>query len=65
MPTPLVRQLNDALAKVLQQADFKDKLSAESVELMLMTPDQFAAHIRADIARWTALARERHLTLEA
>lgn len=65
MPTPLVRQLNDALAKVLQQPDFKDKLSAEAVELMPMTPDQFAAHIRADIARWTALARERHLTLEA
>ena len=65
MPMPLVRQLNEALAKVLQQPDFKDKLSAEAVELMPMSPEQFAAHIRADIARWTALARERQITLEA
>ena len=29
-----------------------------------MSPEQFAAFIRADIARWTALARERKISLD-
>jgi hypothetical protein len=29
-----------------------------------MTPDQFGRYIRAEIARWTALAQARHIRLE-
>jgi tripartite-type tricarboxylate transporter receptor subunit TctC len=29
-----------------------------------MTPEQFGQHIRADIARWTQLARERNINLD-
>jgi len=28
-----------------------------------MTPEQFERYIQADIARWTALARERQIEL--
>lgn len=65
MPTPVVKQLNDALGKVLAQADFKDKLSSEAVELTPMSPEAFAAYMKADIARWSALAKERGIMLDA
>jgi tripartite-type tricarboxylate transporter receptor subunit TctC len=65
MPTPVVKQLNEALGRVLAQPDFKDKLSAEAVELIPMSPEAFAAYMKADIERWTALAKERGIHLES
>ena len=65
MPPAVVKHLNEALATVLQGPDLRDKLSAEAVEPAPMTPEQFAQYIRADIARWTRVARERHIDLDA
>ncbi len=64
--TPVVvKQLNEALNKVLSQADFKEKLSSEAVELKPLSPEAFAAFVKADIARWTKLAKERHIQLDS
>ena len=65
MPPAIVKQLNEGLAKVLAQPDFKEKLSAEAVELTSMTPEAFANYIKTDIARWTALAKARGIMLDA
>jgi tripartite-type tricarboxylate transporter receptor subunit TctC len=65
MPAPIVKQINDAIAQVLAQPDFRDKLSAEAVELTPMTPNQFLEYMKRDLARWTELARERKINLDA
>ena len=65
MPAAIVNTLNDAMATVLAQPDFKDKLSAEAVELMPMKPAEFAAYMKKDIARWTALAKARDIHLDS
>ena len=65
MPAAIVKQLNEALSRVLAQADFKDKLSAEAVELMPMSPEAFGNYIKNDIARWSALAKARNIVLDA
>lgn len=65
VPAPIVRQLNDTLAEVLRAPDMREKLSVEAIEPMPQTAEQFGQHIRADIARWTALARERKIQLDA
>lgn len=65
MPAPVVKQLNEALAQVLAQPDLRDKLSAEAVELTPMTPAQVADYIRADVARWSQLAKARNISLES
>ena len=62
---PIVRQLNDSLATVLDAADLREKLSVEAIEPTPMSPEQFAAFIKSDIARWTRLARERNISLDA
>ncbi|PUE49369.1 receptor [Limnohabitans sp. 2KL-1] len=65
MPAQIVKQLNDAMAQVLAQPDFREKLSAEAVELTPMTPAQFLDYMKKDLARWTDLARERKINLDA
>ena len=65
MPAAVVKTLNDAIAQVLAQPDFREKLSAEAVELMPMNPTQFADFMKMDLARWTQLAKARNITLES
>jgi tripartite-type tricarboxylate transporter receptor subunit TctC len=64
MAAPVVKTLNDTLNRVLSEPDFKDKLAAEAVEPMPMSPDQFGKYIQADVVRWTALARERKIQVD-
>lgn len=65
LPAPVVKQLNESLAAVLQGPDLRDKLSAEALEPWVMTSEQFSQFIRSDIARWTRVARERKIDLDA
>lgn len=65
MPAAIVKQLNDALAQVLAQPDFRDKLSAEAIELMPMSASQFGDYMKKDLVRWTELARQRNINLDA
>ncbi|MDP1743009.1 tripartite tricarboxylate transporter substrate binding protein [Polaromonas sp.] len=65
MPAPIVKQLNDTLAAVLRAPDLREKLSVEAVEPIVMTPEQFGEFMRADIARWTKLARDRGIQLDS
>ena len=64
MPAPVVKQLNESLAVVLRATDLREKLSVEAIEPIVMTPEQFAAFIKAEIARWTQLAKERNIALD-
>jgi tripartite-type tricarboxylate transporter receptor subunit TctC len=65
MPAAIVKTLNDTMLTVLAQPDFKEKLSSEAVELMPMKPAEFAAYMKADLARWTQLAKTRNIQLDS
>jgi tripartite-type tricarboxylate transporter receptor subunit TctC len=65
LPAPVLKTLNETLNAVLTGPDLRDKLAAEAVEPSPMTPEAFAAFIRADIARWTKIARDRKIDLDA
>jgi len=60
----VVKRLNETQVAVLKTPDLRDKLAAEAVEPWPMTPEQFGEYIRAEIARWTALAKARNIQLE-
>jgi tripartite-type tricarboxylate transporter receptor subunit TctC len=64
VPAPIVKHLNDTLNGVLQAPDMKDKLAAEAVDPMPMSPEQFGAYIKAEVARWTQLAADRKIRVE-
>ena len=64
MAPEIVKRLNDTQVAVLKAPDLAEKLAGEAVEPWPMTPEQFGDYIRADIARWTALAKARNIQLE-
>jgi tripartite-type tricarboxylate transporter receptor subunit TctC len=64
IPADVVKRLNETQVAVLRSPDLSEKLSAEAVEPWPMTPEQFGDYIRAEIARWTSLAKARHIQLE-
>ena len=65
LPAAVLKTLNETLNAVLAGPDLRDKLAAEAVEPSPMSSEAFAAFIRADIARWTKIARDRKIDLDA
>jgi tripartite-type tricarboxylate transporter receptor subunit TctC len=65
LPAPVLSTLNETLNKVLTAPDLRDRLAAEAVEPMPMSSADFGKFIKADIARWTGIARERKIDLDA
>jgi len=49
---------------VLRDPELRERLSVEAVEPLPMTPEQFGQFIRADIQRWTALAKAKNIHLD-
>ena len=63
MPPAIVKTLNDEVNKSLSNPEVSERLSGEALQPMPMTPEQFGAYIKNDIARWTKLARDRKIEL--
>jgi tripartite-type tricarboxylate transporter receptor subunit TctC len=63
LPSDVVKKLNDAANQALANPEVRERFAGEALEAMPMTPAQFAAYIRTDIARWTKLARDRSIEL--
>jgi len=57
-PAPIVAQLNKALVKVLSQPETKKKLADQGAEPVSETPEQFAAFIQAESAKWGKVVKE-------
>ena len=64
LPADIVRRLNETQVATLKSPDLAEKLSSEAVEPWPMTPEQFGEYMRAEIARWTALAKARKIQLD-
>jgi len=63
MPPAIVATLNSEINKMLADPSFAERLSAEALQPMPMTPSAFAQYIRDDIAKWTKVAKERNIQL--
>jgi tripartite-type tricarboxylate transporter receptor subunit TctC len=65
MPAPIVKTLSESLATILKAPDLREKLAIEAIVPIVMSPDQFAAFIKKDIARWTKLAKDRNIEMDS
>ncbi|MEO8630222.1 MAG: tripartite tricarboxylate transporter substrate binding protein [Betaproteobacteria bacterium] len=57
-PPPVLRKLEAAVAKALQDPSLRDQLARDGVELRPNSPAQFATFLQSEIVRWTALVRQ-------
>ena len=56
-PPAIVSRIQQAVAKSLASPAIKEKLEAQGAEPVGDTPEQFAAHIRAETAKWAAVVK--------
>jgi tripartite-type tricarboxylate transporter receptor subunit TctC len=63
-PAPVIARLNAETVKVLGRADVKGTLTAQGLEVAPSSPEQFAAHIKSEIARFTQIAKAAGIKAE-
>ncbi|HEY7742585.1 MAG TPA: tripartite tricarboxylate transporter substrate binding protein [Burkholderiales bacterium] len=63
VPAPIVRKLNAAINEALKSPDVVKRFSADGSTPRGSSPEQFAAHIRSEIAKWRKLVKEAKLEL--
>jgi tripartite-type tricarboxylate transporter receptor subunit TctC len=63
-PAPIVARLNAETVKVLGKVEVKATLAQQGLEVAPSTPEQFAAHIKSEIARFTKIARAAGIKAE-
>jgi len=56
-PREIVMKLNAEMIKALTRPDVRDKLAADGAIPVGDTPEEFGAHIKAEIARWAPVVR--------
>lgn len=63
-PRPIVDALNAALKKALDDPDIASKLSAQTLDPMYMTPEQFAQRLKSDYEKYGKLIKAVGAKLE-
>jgi len=56
-PPEIITRLNGELQKMLQRRDVLDRLNNEGVEPLGGTPQQYAVHIKNEMARWATVIK--------
>jgi tripartite-type tricarboxylate transporter receptor subunit TctC len=64
MPAAVTQRLNAEIGKALASPGLQQRLVAEAIEPMPMTPQQFGQFIEAELARYTQLARAQNIKLD-
>lgn len=57
IPKPLLARINAEVVRILHAPDVKKIFEHEGADVVGSTPEQFTAFLKAEIAKWTQLAR--------
>lgn len=63
-PAPIVQQVNTELNKILALPDIQNALAVQGATAMPTTPEQFAALIKQDLAKWKPVIEAAQLKLD-
>ncbi|HWP89161.1 MAG TPA: tripartite tricarboxylate transporter substrate-binding protein, partial [Burkholderiales bacterium] len=63
-PQLVIRKLHDELVRALQAPDMQARLAPLGAEPVGSTPEQFAALIKEDIARWARVVKSSGISLD-
>ena len=64
LPPEITAKLHGEIGKALASPAFQQRLANEAIDPMPMSSEQFGKFIQAEISRWSALARERKISLD-
>jgi tripartite-type tricarboxylate transporter receptor subunit TctC len=60
-PRPIIARLNGELVKIMNAPDMKAKLAASGTDALTSSPEEFAAYLRQEIAKWGDVVRKAKL----
>jgi tripartite-type tricarboxylate transporter receptor subunit TctC len=63
-PQAIVRKLHQEISAILRTPDVAEKLRAQYMEPVGSTPENFAAFMRDELARWEPIIRHGNITLD-
>ena len=63
-PRPVVMKLNAEFAKVMADPTIKQRLSESGFQPQTSTPEEFAAYMKSEIAKWAKVIRDSQISLD-
>lgn len=63
-PPAIIARLSEALAKVITHPEIREKFLTQGLDAASMTSDEFSAHIRSEVPKWTRLARSANIKID-
>jgi tripartite-type tricarboxylate transporter receptor subunit TctC len=63
-PPEIVAKLYGEIARALKTADVSEKLSAQGYEVVALGPDEYAASIRTNLAKWARVIKSANIRIE-
>ena len=63
-PAAIVQRHNEAINRILQMPDIRDRLDVQALEVVGGTSAQFTDYVRAEIAKWGKVVREANVKAE-
>ncbi len=63
-PRPIVDKLAKGVISVLRQPDTIERFTAQGMEIIASTPDEFRTAIASEIARWAKVVKEANIKAE-
>ena len=61
-PREVVARLASEVSAILNRPEIREKIAAQGADVVGGTPEQFAAFIRADSAKWAQLIKKQNIT---
>ncbi len=62
-PAPILRALHEGTVKALKSKEVSSRLSSEAAEIVANTPQEFAAFLKAESEKWTAVIRKANVRI--
>ena len=63
-PQAIVGLLNTEINRILARRDVKNAWEKQGAEPMLMTPDEFGAHVQSEIEKWAKIIKANAIAAE-
>ncbi len=64
LPKPLLARIHAELTRAIKDPEIRDRLSEDGMDLVVGGPDEFAAIIKRDFAKWKRVVKENKITAD-
>jgi tripartite-type tricarboxylate transporter receptor subunit TctC len=63
-PREAIARLSEALARTMALREIRDKFAQQGLDAASSSADEMTAHIRAEVAKWSRIARSANIKVE-